>query len=193
LDTTGLVVVRKLALLTIIALAMSFAGCGGKDPFNPGAPLGTFHVTARLSQSTCGPTPDPWEFDVRLNHDGRMLYWIQGGLPVSGQVSTTAQTELRSGTISDVRAADPKLRLAACSVSRTDVLDVLLSGPDAKPTTDPGATTTFTGNLAYSFAPTDGSDCSDQLASAGGGFAALPCAFSYSLSGAFKSGPLTSH
>ena len=69
-------------LLALLALP----ACSGKDPYNPGTPLGTFHVTANLTQSSCGPVPDPWEFDVRLSHEGTTLFWVQGGAPISGIV-----------------------------------------------------------------------------------------------------------
>jgi hypothetical protein len=171
-----------LSLLCVLAPA-----CGGKDPYSPGEKLGTFHVSAKLTRSTCGATPNPWEFDVRLNHDGAMLYWIQGGAPVEGRVDAAARTELRVETVYDVRAADAKKKLAVCSLARTDLFAVTLSGADAKPARDPALTTSFSGGLTYTFAPTEGSDCADQLTSVGGGFPALPCQVDYDLVGAFKS------
>lgn len=177
---------------TLLALLLPLAGgasCSGKDPYNPGVKLGTFHVTAKLTQSTCGATPNPWEFDVRLNHDGSTLYWIQGGAPIQGNVDVAAKTQLKSETTHDVRAADPRTKAAACSIARDDVLDIALASADAKPTTDPAATQSFSGGLVYAFAPTDGSDCADQLTSTGGGFDALPCEIRYEIAGTFKSAP----
>jgi hypothetical protein len=166
--------------------------CSGKDPYNPGTPVGTFHVTGRLTKTSCGDAPDPWEFDVRLNHDGAMLYWIQGGLPVSGKVDASARAALQSSSVSDVRPADFQHKLAACSVTRSDLLDVTLDSASAMPTPDPALTTSFSGVLAYSFAPTEGSDCSDQLVAAGGEWSTLPCNVSYVIAGAAKAGPPTS-
>lgn len=180
---------RPLPLLASVAVALSCAGCTGKDPYSPGTKLGTFHVTAKLTQTTCGQTPDPWEFDVRLNHDGSTLYWIQGGAPIQGQVDATARTQLKAEIVQEVRAADAKARKAACSVSRTDALAVTLTGADAKPTIDPSLTTSFAGGLVYTFTPTEGSDCSDQLTASGGDFDALPCEVHYDLTGTFKSAP----
>ena len=37
------------------------------------------------------------------------------------------------------------------------------------------------GSLVYMFSATDGSDCTDQLAVAGGGLTNLPCQLSYTL------------
>jgi hypothetical protein len=173
-----------------LALLLAFgAACSGKDPYSPGTKLGTFHVTAKLTQTTCGATPDPWEFDVRLNHDGSTLYWIQGGAPVEGRVDTAAKAQLKSETTHSVRAADPRTKMAACSIARADILDVVLSSADTKPTTDPGTTASFAGGLVYSFTPTEGSDCVDQLTSTGGGFDALPCEVRYDIAGTFKSAP----
>jgi hypothetical protein len=171
------------------SVVIALASCGGKDPYSPGTQLGTFHVAAKLTRTTCGKTPDPWEFDVRLNHEGTMLYWIQGGAPVEGKVDATAKTELHVATVHDLRPADAKRKLAACAVARADVVTMTLNGADAKPTRDPSLTTSFTGGLAYTFKPTDGSDCEDQLTSMGGGFEALPCDVHYDLVGTFKAAP----
>jgi hypothetical protein len=122
------------------ALSATSAGCSGKDPFNPGTKLGTFRVTAQLTRSTCGPTPNPWTFDVRLAHDGPTLYWVQGGAPVEGQIDHGARALLEVQTLHDLSAADPKRKKAACSVSRSDALAVTLAGPDAKPVADPAET-----------------------------------------------------
>jgi len=172
----------------VVALLLG-AGCTGKDPFNPGTKLGTFHVTAKLTQSTCGATPDPWEFDVRLNHDGSTLYWIQGGAPIEGRLDASARAELTAEIVEEVRAANARSKLPACAIARTDALAVTLAGADAKPAPDASLATGFGGSLVYTFAPTEGSDCTDQVTAAGGGFDALPCEVRYDLSGALTSTP----
>lgn len=179
-----------LGLAISLALAVSLASCGGKDPYNPGAQLGTFHVSAKLLGTTCGQTPNPWEFDVRLNHDGQTLYWIQGGAPISANVNVqTARTELVSESIHDLRKADARAKLAACVVSRKDKLDVMLVGEDTKPSPDPSLAKSFVGSLSYVFAPTDGSDCTDQLLATNGDFEQLPCSVEYEVAGVFTEGP----
>lgn len=182
---------RSPALLVMLfsMIASASVGCTGKDPFNPGTKLGTFHVSAKLSKTTCGAAPDPWEFDVRLNYDGSTLYWIQGGVPIQGPIDTNARTEMTTEILQEIRAADSNTRRAACSVSRTDRLVVMLSGADSKPTSEPAALATFAGSLGYTFAPTEGSDCTDQLAPSGGDFDALPCEMQYELSGTRTSTP----
>ena len=180
--------VATLGLGLVVSLGF-VTSCSGKDPYSPGTKLGTFHVTAKLTQTTCGPTPNPWEFDVKLNHDGSTLYWIQGDAPIQGIVDAAAKTQLKSETTHDVRAADIRTKTAACTIARSDVLDVALAAADAAPTADPAAMATFAGGLAYTFAPTAGSECFDQLTSAGGGFEALPCEVHYEIAGVLKTPP----
>lgn len=154
--------------------------CTGKDPYNPGEPVGQFRVTAKLTGSTCGQTPDPWQFDVKLRHDMSNLYWVQGDAPVKGQVDTSARAVLESVDTRTLRAADPKYQVPACTVSRKDTLEVVLAS-ERGPAVDVASTTKFTGTLKYAFAPTSGSDCSDQLLSTNGDYEALPCEIRYEL------------
>jgi hypothetical protein len=166
----------RLAFTGALALFVAAAGpaCSGTDPFSPGKKLGTFRVTAKLTQTSCGATPNPWEFDVRLNHDGSTLYWVQGGaLPIESRVDATARTTMEAQLVEEVRPADAKAQRDACSIARTDTLALTLLGADARPTSDPGQMTAFSGGLVYTFAATAGSDCLDQLTASGGGYAAL--------------------
>lgn len=176
-------------VLAASLVSTTAAGCTGKDPFSPGTKLGTFHVSAKLTQTTCGRTPDPWEFDVRLSHEGSTLYWVQGGAPVQGWVEASAMVRLKSETSYSLRAADPRAKRAPCATVRSDDLVVTLASADSKPTPDPDQVVSFSGTLVYAFAPTEGSDCTDQLASTGGGFEALPCAVHYEVTGALTSPP----
>lgn len=166
-----------LATATIAAVAA--AACTGKDPYNPGTPLGTFHVTAKLATSSCGAVPDPWEFDVRLSHEGSTLYWVQGGAPISGIVDGTARAMLKASDQHELRAANAKTKAPACSVVREDQLDVALAGATEERLADLKDATRFAGKLVYRFTPTSGSDCTDQTTELGGDFAALPCEVSY--------------
>jgi hypothetical protein len=167
----------------LLAVALISVACGGKDPTNPGVPVGTFHVKASLTSSTCGQPPNPWEFDVRLNRDGSTLYWVQNQLPVAGDVDRLARTKLDAEVQSELRKADEKRKLAACSLVRRDTLEILLATEEQKPAVDPADTHSFEGSLRYEFAPTDGSQCEDQLTAAGGGYDALPCVVTYNVAG----------
>jgi hypothetical protein len=158
------------------------SACSGKDPYRPGESLGAFHVTAKLVSTTCGKTPDPWEFDVRLRHEKTTLYWVQGDAPISGLVDPAARAVLKSSATQTLRAANPKAQMAACAMARADVLDLVLA-PIAVPVTDLQPTTSFKGSLTYRFAATEGSECEDQLAASGGDFDVLPCDVKYDLDG----------
>ena len=127
---------------------------------------------------------------MRLNHDGSTLYWIQtDAAPIEGRVDTSARTQLEAELVLEVRPADAKAKREACTMARTDVLAVTLADANAQPTSDPALLQSFTGSLVYTFAPTSGSDCSDQITASGGDFATLPCEVRYDLAGAFKSPP----
>lgn len=173
--------------LVVLLGASASAGCSGKDPYSPGTKLGVYRVDAKLTSSTCGAVPDPWQFDVRLNHDGSTLYWIQGGAPIQGRVDTNASALFEATVTNELRAADTKTRRAACSVARNDTLAITIVAADAKPNPDPAVMKSFVGSLVYDFVPLDGSDCSDQLTATGGDFDILPCSVRYELTGAFSS------
>jgi hypothetical protein len=164
-----------------VALFSVFAACATKDPTNPGTPIGTFNVTGTLTKSTCGTAPSPWTFSVKMNHDGDTLYWIQGGFPIAGDVDTRGASSMTS-SFTDV-ARDATQTLAECDITRNDSLSILLSDATAKAATDPGTATTFFGSLTYAFSVPSGSDCSDQLTAAGGGYDNLPCEVDYTITG----------
>ena len=159
------------------------SGCSGHDPYRPGEGVGAFHVTSKLVSTTCGPTPDPWEFDVKLRHDATTLFWVQGSAPISGQLDATARAVMKTSVVNTVRAADAKTQTPACTMSRTDVVDLVLAPATAPSMTaaDVGAATSFKGTLGYRFIAVDGSSCEDQLTDSGGDFAVLPCAVSYEI------------
>lgn len=169
-------------VLAIAAIAGG-SGCSGHDPYRPGEPVGAFHVTGKLVSTTCGPTPDPWEFDVKLRHDSTTLFWVQGSAPISGQVDGTARAVMKSSVVNTVRPADAKTKTAACTMARSDVVDLVLAPSMTPPmvAADVGAATSFKGSLGYQFAVAEGSSCEDQLLESGGDFAALPCSVSYEI------------
>lgn len=174
-------VLVALPLVVAIAAIAGGSGCSGKDPYRPGESLGAFHVTGKLVASSCGPTPDPWEFDVRLRHERSTLYWVQGDAPLSAQVDAAARAVLKATTSQTVRDADARTRTAACMLTRSDEVDLVLA-PLAAPVNDVAGATSFKGTLTYRFAATEGSSCEDQLADVGGDFATLPCDVKYELS-----------
>ena len=163
---------RATAIVMVVACVV---GCLGKDPTNPGEKIGTFHVTGTLTSTTCGDAPNPWSFDMRLNHDGETLYWLQGQLPISGTVDNAAHTTMTTSFSTDLGNG--------CSIKRSDALVMTLKTDAAKPAIDPSELHDFDAALEYVFTPDEGSNCQSQLTQAGGSWAALPCAVRYSLSG----------
>ena len=149
-------------LLAPVAFALAVAAClGTKDPYNPGTPLGTYAVTGTLTSNACGDglgVTNPWTFDVKLSQDGTTLYWVQGGLPISGTLDLSGHTTMTSTSSQMIHDANPKAGIGACSIDRADALDLTLAKD----------TSSFSGTLGYTFGPSDGSDCADQLAAAGG-------------------------
>jgi len=164
----------KRALVSAATLAL-VAACSGKDPYNPGTPIGTFHVVGKIDSNACGDAlgvTDPWQFDIRLAVDPGRLYWVQGGPAVGGVMDAKSHATLQSSDTRTLHQADPKHGLGFCSITRNDSVDVTLAADQAS----------FTGTLSYEFVATDGSDCSDQLSVAGGSFGALPCTTKFVLS-----------
>jgi hypothetical protein len=175
-------VLVALSAVLFAGLLAGAGGCSGKDPYRPGESLGAFHVTGKLVATSCGATPDPWEFDVRLRHERTTLYWVQGDAPIAAQVDGAARATLKATATQTVRPADERSRTAACTMSRTDVVELVLA-PLAAPVSDVAGATSFKGTLAYRFAPTEGSSCEDQLTDLGGDFATLPCDVTYEVAG----------
>jgi hypothetical protein len=178
----------RFALLALAVAAIAGASGCGKDATRPGESIGAFGVSAKLVSTTCGATPDPWKFDVRLRYEQNTLYWVQGDAPISGQVDQAAHASLTSTDVREMRGADARSQTAACNMSRDDVLDLVLA-PLAGPVSTSEATsqlagvTSFKGTLTYHFAATEGSSCEDQLTDLGGDFAAIPCDVKYELEG----------
>ena len=168
---------RASAVAAIVAFASLPLACG-TDPYEPGTGLGTYAVRGTLKTNSCGSgqAPDPWSFSVKLSTDPGILYWIQGSLPVSGTLSTTNVAALTSSSTQASYAGDSSVPV--CSIVRTDTLAATLI-PDPSLAHEYAS---FTGTLSYAFAEDSSStDCSGALVDNGGGYAALPCAVSYTL------------
>lgn len=160
------------SLAVTAAFAAMVVSCTGTDPYNPGTPIGSFHVVSTLSSSSCGNAPNPWEFDVKLSSDHNTLYWKQGDAPVAGTMDTTSHVTMSASTSATVIAPDPRTNPTGCTIGRTDALAMTMTGTPY---------TGFTGTLSYSFAPANGTDCSAAIGT--DGYAALPCTVSYTIVG----------
>ena len=88
---------------------------------------------------------------------------------------------LKFSDVQTVRAADDKTKTPACTMARTDTVDVVLA-PIGTATAYPAVATSFSGTLSYQFTVADSTSyCDDQLTASGGDFATLPCTVSYTL------------
>jgi hypothetical protein len=175
--------VRALFLSLVVALAGS---CSGKNVLEPGTVVGTFRVEGHMQMATCGDkatAADPWIFNVRFSRDLTTLYWLQNRAPIQGHVGSDRKVRLTTDGTVNVRPATRTQ--AACSVTRTDVLEATL-GPE-EPLGDAGLVgfSSLTGTLSYAFSATEGSDCSDLMDPS---VSVLPCSTVYGVN-ATKVGP----
>jgi hypothetical protein len=163
--------VRPLVALGVLL----FAGACGDSPL-PGSMLGTYQVVGQSKTNSCGlGAPNPWTFDAQLSLSGSTLYWswMDGSPVISGTLGAQLQSTLQ--TTGTVNADSTDAGLGPCNLTRADDLDlVLASGSPTK---------SFGGTISYSYTVASGSTCTDQLATMGGQFSALPCSVSYTVKG----------
>lgn len=164
--------VRVHAPVCLTAVLAMVVSCTGKDPYNPGTPIGSFHVVSTLTTSSCGNAPNPWEFDVKLSSEYNTLYWKQGDAPVAGTLDAASHVTMSASTTATVIPPNPKTNPTGCTIGRTDAVAMTMTGTPI---------TAFTGTLSYSFAPANGTDCSAAIGT--DGYAALPCTVSYTIAG----------
>jgi hypothetical protein len=154
------------------AAAVLLAACNAKPM--PGNLLGTYEVTAHTQNNSCGAglaAADPWVFTVELSQDGTTLYWntLDGSPMLSGPVDAHEHATMTSSTTENMDGTEAGL--GPCNMQRTDSLTVAL-GAGTPPAT-------FSATFTYGFAAQTGSDCSDQMSSAGGPYDAIPCTLGY--------------
>jgi hypothetical protein len=177
----------RLALLAFTAVS-ALTGCdkifgdGSGDAHAPGADLGSFNVIATITQNTCGEgalgEQSPWQFTVRLEKDPGVIYWNNGQAVIPGAILADGVTfSVDSSAVQNMR--DPNVvGPLPCSILRTDH-----AGGTLNAATD--TVTSFTGTLSYTYAPTAGSTCDDLVQSTTPVVAALPCGFTYAMTGAY--------
>jgi hypothetical protein len=169
-------------LATRLALTLAAGSlCACRDQVLPGDDYGRYKVTGQTTTNTCGAgldAPNPWVFDAELSRDGNTIYWswLDNGAPVSGALVSATHASITSSTSANVDGDDAGV--SPCALTRADDIEITL------PATAPPST--FSGTISYSFAVLSGSTCGDQLASAGGTYAALPCSVSYTFTAALQ-------
>ncbi len=147
----------------------------------PGDSLGKYKVVGTLGTNTCGSGIDasnPYDFTAQLSKDGTTLYLaledgsgeVSGGFDSSDETSAT----LVSAVTENVNAATTG-SVCNLTLATTFALKLAAGSPPA----------TFTGSAAYAYsvatAVSSSTDCTAQLASAGGKYSTLPCTVTYSL------------
>jgi hypothetical protein len=164
-----------------IATVLVWLGLGCADMRNhdgrmPGEPLGTFHVSAALEASSCGPgalgSTSSWEFDVKLSRDGSRLFWLNGAAPVAGHLGPDGRSFGFETTVT-VEVEPARADRPGCLVERSDRAAGALEVTE-------GEVAGFDGGLEYAYSTASGSDCS-SLVGVSGGFAALPCSLGYAM------------
>jgi hypothetical protein len=165
---------RSVVAVSAGGLSWVVLACSG-NPL-PGNLLGTYQIVAQSQTNSCGlAAPDPWTFDAELSEQGTTLYWswMDGSAPLSTTMSSSSQaTILANEQINVDGTADGGL--GPCTMARADTLQIDL-GSGSPPSA-------FSGTVGYVFSIVPGWDCADQLASAGGQYAALPCTVTYTMS-----------
>ena len=159
-----------LALATLATLASVAPSCA-----LPADTLGTYDVVGTRLADGCGGAPNPWGFPVLLSRKNGMLSWnwLDASPILSGPVLDGDQAALSGQQIANVDADGSVM--GPCDLSRADTLTVTL-GSGSPPAS-------FTAMLSYTFGVQEGANCTDQLASSGGPYEALPCTIRYSLRG----------
>jgi hypothetical protein len=160
-----------------------FAALCACDPFghppDVGGELGTFHVEATATDNDCGEgalgMTRTWAFDVELSRTARELHWDNGYDVVRGSLGEDGTSfTFETSFVQDMRTEDDPGWLPPCSIERSDAAAGELSS-------DGDDVASFSGELAYTFAPTGGSDCTDLYGSQGPVFLRLPCTVRYAI------------
>jgi len=168
---------RLPALLPVLVV---LCGC---DPFghppDVDGELGTYHVEATATDNDCGEgalgMTSRWAFDVELSRTEHELHWDNGYDVVRGPLGEDGRTfAFEASFDQDMRTEQDPAWLPACSIRRTDAAEGELSSESED-------VASFTGSLSYTFAPTEGSDCSDLAGAQGPVFRKLPCRVRYAI------------
>ena len=163
-------------LLPGATLLLAVRGAGCEDQPLPGTMLGTYKVSAQSKTNSCGAglgAPNPWVFNADLSDEGSTIYWswIDGSPVLSGILTNATQASITAQSAANVDPSDAGA--GPCTLERADDLELTLAAGSPPPS--------FSGTISYVFTVPSGSSCADQLVSAGGTYAALPCTISYTL------------
>lgn len=175
-----------------ILLAIAAFGCA---PQYPGEPVGSFEVTGRLEGNECGAAInalDPVSFLVELRQDRGQAFWRRPDFPVVSGTAIDGTYRFRSQTRMVVIASDPDPDFghAGCTVTQSEVVEVVLSPVETDAGVTPGdggeavgPSMHLEGTHTIDIAPDVGQNCLPATAALGGPFVALPCGIDYTLDG----------
>ncbi|RYZ06658.1 MAG: hypothetical protein EOO73_15280 [Myxococcales bacterium] len=172
---------RALSLLFFVPLLTGCMQAGeqeldDQDPHQPGDAIGSFAVVGKLKDDSCGAdnlsAPAKWSFNLKLSRKGSTLYWLNGREAITGEIDASGRFTFE--TRLEVPVSAPRGALKGCVMIRSDSASGALTSSDEE----------LSGELAYAYSVAKGSDCSEYALGAEGQPLALPCALSYSLSGA---------
>jgi hypothetical protein len=195
---------RPFATACLVALALP--GCQKQEP--PGELVGVYVVSGKLTENTCGltalPTLDPLAFQAEIRGENGIGYWQIAKQPAyTGELAATGefrfvseQSSLVAGGLRPRQDLEPTdfivpdqdvdLDNSTCAL----VFKQVVSGELRRSLqaldggiVDGGVADDLAGDHDIEVSPLAGSECTAQLAVAGGTFATLPCRAHYDLSG----------
>lgn len=146
-----------------------------QNPHQPGDALGTFAITGKLGDDSCGAdslnAPSTWSFEVKLSREGSTLYWLNGREAIVGDIDKSGSFAFE--THLDVPLAAQRGAAKGCTVVRRDAARGTLSG----------SSSSLSGQLSYAYDETGNSDCAALVTGTSGAPLLLPCRMTYDLRG----------
>lgn len=162
------------ASLSLACMQQPQEALDDQDPHSPGELIGFFSVTGKIADDSCGAdslnAPATWDFTLKLSREGSTLYWLNGREAITGDIDRKGAFSFQ--THLDMPLSTQHGAVKGCTVVRSDSASGTLDGEDS-----------FIGTLSYDYNAKSGTDCSALPLGADGYPLALPCTFSYRLSG----------
>jgi hypothetical protein len=146
-----------------------------QNPHQPGDALGSFAVTGKLGDDSCGAeslnAPQTWSFEVKLSREGSTLYWLNGREAIVGDIDKSGHFAFE--THLDLPLAEKHGAAKGCTIVRHDAASGALAS----------SSSSLSGKLSYAYDATSDSDCSEFTTGTSGAPYALPCQLTYALTG----------
>ncbi|HYQ30853.1 MAG TPA: hypothetical protein VER04_26655 [Polyangiaceae bacterium] len=168
--------VGSLSLLAVGCVAPSDQALDDQNPHQPGDALGSYSVTGKLSDDSCGAdslnAPTRWTFDVKLSKLGDTLYWLNGREAIVGDIDSSGSFAFTTHV--DVTLSEQRGAAKGCTLVRSDSASGKLTDSND----------TLSGKLSYAYSARADSECDAYAIGTDGLPLALPCKLTYSLDGA---------